>query len=422
MDIQEQFYTFYKPYLKRVGEAIENGKSLILVGINSIGKTLLVEQILSKNFREDYLWKTKVHLVYLEFKDKNPPTTEQLYEYWCIQTAKMLNQRLPQKEVFNDFSFYSFMTEMIKNVNTDEKIAFVILDFQKVLDQNEAFFRSLIYLEWYSYGKVSYIVLSEPQILDPRNSWVQKFIQRLINYKFIFLPLFDKKTISADICREEKFNKTTLSLRHRSMIVKYSHGLHGVIGAFCYLLKDNPQVKSIRQLMKIVENDKMCNYWFKDLLDSLPRPSLSILKEISVNNRKFKRNSNNIDCRWLTYLGFLKKGGSLRFKYLLSVLNNFPIKEQTGHQLELRKNQFYSNGDTVKLTNKEFLVLKTLYLSKKKMVSYDKIGEVLWTKEPDKFSLWAISQLIKRLRKKLSDYFINPNTIRSRRGEGYVLN
>ena len=66
--------------------------------------------------------------------------------------------------------------------------------------------------------------------------------------------------------------------------------------------------------------------------------------------------------------------------------------------------------------------VKTLYKSKKKIVSYDKISEKLWKNEPDKFSLWAISQIIKRLRKKLSDYFINPNTIRSRRGEGYVFN
>ena len=106
----------------------------------------------------------------------------------------------------------------------------------------------------------------------------------------------------------------------------------------------------------------------------------------------------------------------------MSALNNYSLKEQTGHQLVLRKNQFYSNGDTLNLTRKEFLILKTLYKSKKKIVSYDKISEKLWKNEPDKFSLWAISQIIKRLRKKLSDYFINPNTIRSRRGEGYVFN
>lgn len=206
------------------------------------------------------------------------------------------------------------------------------------------------------------------------------------------------------------------------MILKYSQGLHGVIGAFCYLLKDNPQVKTVRQLMKIVESDKMCNYWFKDILDSLPLSSLRIIKEISANKRSYKKYSQNIYGKWLADLGFLKKNGTLRFKLLLSELNNYSIKEQTGHLLMLRNNQFYSNGNKVKLTKKEFLVLRLLYKSKRKIVSYDKIGEILWKDEPDKFSLWAISQIIRRLRDKLTNYFINPNVISSRRGEGYVLN
>lgn len=140
MNIQNQFYNFYKPYLKCVGEAINNGKSLIFVGINSIGKTLLVEQILSKNFREDYLSKTKVHLVYLEFKDKNPPTTEQLYKYWLWQTAKTLKQKIPKKEIINDFSFYSLMSEMIKSVKPEDKIAFIVLDFQKLIGSVRSIF------------------------------------------------------------------------------------------------------------------------------------------------------------------------------------------------------------------------------------------------------------------------------------------
>ena len=423
MVIDRQFFQFYKPYLKRISYAIRNGKSQIFVGINSIGKTLLVNQILSKNFRDKFLRKQKTHFVFWEFKDKNPHTAQQLYKYCLIQTAKVLGEKLPPKETFNDFSFYLLMSEMVKKLGSDEKVVFILLDFQQLLSQEEPFFKSLIYLEWYSYGKVSYLVLSEPQILDSRNPWVQKFIQRFTNHKFIFLPTFDRKTILVDIEREENFNKSALNRRHHSIIIRHSQGLHGVIGAFCYLLKDNPQVATIKQLMKIVDNDKMCNFWFKDLLDSLPRQSIKILKAVGDNKKKFKKLGKYIYGRWLVDLGFLKKDGTFSFKFLLPVLNQYEEpSDKDKRQLKLQNNLFYANGDKVDLTKKEFLVLRLLYKSKSKFVSYDKIGEVLWKENPDKFSLWAISQIIRRLRKKLSDYFIPPQTIRSVRGEGYILN
>lgn len=398
------------------------GEVLILVGINSIGKTLLTLQLQSQRFQKECLNGQNVKQIFLEFKDKNPPTPQQLYKYWLTQTAKVLNYPLPVKETFNDFSFYSHLSETARKLKAGEKLVFIVLDAQNILNQGEAFYKALVYLHRFTYRKVSYIFLSEPQILECKNIWAQRFIQDSTNYKFIFLKLFDQKTIATDIEREEGFLKTKLSPKQKSLIFKYSGGLHGVIGALAYFLKNNPKVKDIRQLKKIVFNDKMYQYWIEDILDSLPLQSLRLLKKIILSPRTIKKHSNDIYANWLIELGFLKKNGSFRHPLMLPIVKQYSIaKDEETNKLKLVNNQFYFQREKIKLTKKEKAVLEVLYKSKGKLATYDKIGEILWKDEPEKFSLWAISQVIRRLRNKLSTYSINPKIISSQRGEGYIL-
>ena len=398
MNLQNQFYQFYRPYLKKICQSIKDGRVLLIVGINSIGKSLLTLQLQSKRFQKEFLRKKGIKLIFLEFKDKNPPLAEQLYQYWLTETAKALNYSLPPKEKVNDYSFYFHLSEMAKKLKNAERLAYIVLDAQNILNQNEVFYKSLIYLHRFTYRKITYIFLSEPQILESPNVWVQRFIQDSTNYKFLFLKLFDRKRSLVDIKREEGLLKTKLNKRQRSLVLKYSGGLHGVIGALCYFLKNNPQITNIRQLTKIVFSDKMYEYWIKDILDSIPVKARKILKEV-INN------------------------GSFRHPLMLPILKDYSLKKD-GKQRELKllNNKFYTNGDKIKLTKKEFLVLRFLYKSKGKLVTFDQISETLWSDNQEKFSLWAISQIVRRLRKKFSLNFLNPKSIRSMRGEGYVLN
>lgn len=394
---------------------------MVLVGINSIGKTLLSLQLQSKQFKKECLNDEKARMVFLEFKDKTPPSSSQLYKYWLTKTAKLLEYDLPSDEVFNDFSFYFHLTEMGKMLKDNEKLIYVILDAQNILNQGEAFYKSLVYLHRFTYRKISYILLSEPQILESRNIWVQRFIEDTINYKFLFLKLFDQPTIQADIQREEESLKTKLSEKHKSLIAKYSAGLHGVIGALAYFLKQNPQVQDIRQLRKIVFSDKMFEFWITDILHSLPTQSLRILKAMVMNKTAFKKYYNTVYGRWLIDLGLLKKNGT----FLHPLMIPYVIKYQDDpsfhdNRLKYINSQFYFNREKLRLSKKEKAILAILFQAKGKAITYDKIGETIW-KNPDDFSLWAIAQLIRRLKKKLSFYGVNPNIINSHRGEGYSL-
>lgn len=419
MDINSQYYKFYRTELKKICQSIRMGRVLTFVGMNSLGKTLLINQVLSERFKDEYLKDEKTHIIFLEFKDKQPPTPAQLYQYWLTETAKVIGYTLPN-ESLNDYSFYFHLMEMAKTLG-DKKLVYLVLDAQNILSQGEPFYRSLIYLHRYTYKKISYILFSEPHILDCSNVWVQRFLQDLTNYKFNFLRLFDKDTVTADIQREEGLLKANLKDR-RNLIIKYGGGLHGVIGALSYILHKNRDIKDIRSLRKIVEKDQMCEYWFNDIFKSLPAKSLRILKEIVQDPGQWKKYRDDVYGNYLVELGFLKRDGVFRHLLMISFLTRYnPSERGQERKLKFANNQFYLSGERVKLTKKEKRILELLYKSRGKLVSYDRIGEMVWDDNVDDFSLWAIAQIVRRLRRKLVSYSLPPQTIQSVRGEGYVF-
>ncbi|OGM33085.1 hypothetical protein A3D00_02650 [Candidatus Woesebacteria bacterium RIFCSPHIGHO2_02_FULL_38_9] len=422
MNPEDQIYHFYRSNLSQIARVIEKGKVAIFAGINAIGKTYLFQQVLSNRFKEKLLENKKTHLVAIDLKDKIGLTTEQILAYWLTQTKETLGLKSEEKEV-NNFSFYSEMTELIKKLNPDEKISFVILDFQNTFNCDESFFQSLIYLQIYSYGKVSYIVLSEPQILQSKNAGVIRFLEKFENLrKFNFIKVFDDKTLRADVAIQGKLLNMDFK-KYVSMLVKHSHGYHGISRTSCHLIRDNPDLTDIRKLSKVFAENSSCQFWVKEIFDSIPRESIRILKEVAGEKAKFEKYRKNIYGQYLADLTFLKKDGTFQYPILLPFLKNYVLSGEEGiPQLKLSGKSFVANGDKIKLTKKEFMVLETLYKNKGKVVSLDILGEAIWKDNPDEFSLWAIAQIIRRLRKKLAFYFINPQTLKSVRNEGYILN
>lgn len=75
-----------------------------------------------------------------------------------------------------------------------------------------------------------------------------------------------------------------------------------------------------------------------------------------------------------------------------------------------------------KFTPQEYEVLLYLMKEPNKLRNRDEIGEVLWGKDSyDKYSDWAIDQLVSKLRKKLDKLGISKKTLTTIRGRGYKL-
>ena len=70
-------------------------------------------------------------------------------------------------------------------------------------------------------------------------------------------------------------------------------------------------------------------------------------------------------------------------------------------------------------TTAEEAVLKTLLATPNEPVSYYELGDVLWGDDVDRFSLWALSRLIFKIRHKLRKNGLSPDHIKNLRGRGY---
>jgi DNA-binding response OmpR family regulator len=74
------------------------------------------------------------------------------------------------------------------------------------------------------------------------------------------------------------------------------------------------------------------------------------------------------------------------------------------------------------LTISEEKVIKKLIEMEGKVVSYEDLGEYIWdNKVNQKYSMYAISQLICKLRKKLRQNKIYGEILHTVRGKGFVL-
>lgn len=69
-----------------------------------------------------------------------------------------------------------------------------------------------------------------------------------------------------------------------------------------------------------------------------------------------------------------------------------------------------------KLTKQEEVIFNLLKNNSSQLVSFDKIATELWQEKEEKYSEYAITKLIERLKKKLPKYCVH-----SQRGVGYVL-
>lgn len=410
-----QFFRFYSPILAKVTKTIRSGGVSAVVSVNAMGKTYLYKLLESQKIK-------KTRLVFLSFKDQSFPLPAQLYRYWLTQTEKVLKVKRKNEEEFNEFSFYTRMTDIIKSLADGEKLAFIILDAQNILNMPESFFISLTYLSIYSYGKASFVFLAEPQILEPANAGAGRFFQRFVANKFLFLKPFDQKTALVDIHIQSKLFKTNFE-SYAPLLIRYSKGWHGILRTSCTLIKDQPKIRNKQALYKAIYDDKLCRFWVNQVFDSLPVTSLKILKELSLNISKAGKYNKSIYFRWLFDLGFIKHNGALRYPVIMPFVKDYqPRGINKNIPVRFVKNILFLQGLKVSLPKKEQAVLKLLYRNKNKLVTYDAIAEILWPDDPNKYSLWAISQIIRRIRKDLANNYVNPKIISSQRGKGYILN
>jgi len=92
--------------------------------------------------------------------------------------------------------------------------------------------------------------------------------------------------------------------------------------------------------------------------------------------------------------------------------------------IKIKDNKIYLGDKKISLilSPSEELLLRELIVNQGRVLSYDRIAEILWQKKADvKFSLWAITKLMQKLRNKLRTASASPFLISTIYGQGYII-
>ena len=109
------------------------------------------------------------------------------------------------------------------------------------------------------------------------------------------------------------------------------------------------------------------------------------------------------------------------YKDSLKYLGELGFSSDTG--LSVNRNSILINGALPKypFSPSEKLILKRMIMSPNETISYYELGDLLWKNNGNKFSLWAITRLIYKIRKKLSKNNLSSEHIKNLKGKGYYF-
>ncbi len=133
------------------------------------------------------------------------------------------------------------------------------------------------------------------------------------------------------------------------------------------------------------------------------------------------KNVNQSSFNYLSNLGLLKNG-KCNIPALLAHMKDSKVRER---RLILKNGDIYCQGINLKhtFTDQENQLLKKLLSLKGKVLSKEDIATIIWHRNAEeKYSVWAIEQLVSRLRQKIQDVEIGDDYIKTARGKGYFIN
>lgn len=135
--------------------------------------------------------------------------------------------------------------------------------------------------------------------------------------------------------------------------------------------------------------------------------------------------SLKVEQEYLEKLKIVKKHYG-RWKLISPLLEKaaLEINQEINEVLRLKNEEIYIGQQkiTEQFSPSQQKIVRVLLQNKGKVVSREKIAETLWAEEwTEKYSDWAIDQLISKLRKKLTRLWINPEILATRKRRGVIL-
>lgn len=227
--------------------------------------------------------------------------------------------------------------------------------------------------------------------------------------KIDYYPLYSSVDILIFIDYLCKKWKIDVNLKTKKEIVEKC-------GGYLWLIKE--AVRQIRDVGSWNSNSEAFEYKLQTIANSLKESEyLTITKIISKSRGLDETQIHSL--KYLQKIGLLDKNNRLTVSLLKNAILKIGISKR---KLVLIKDKIFLNQVPVSkfFSQKEFRIIKLLLSREGETVTRDEIADVIWPMAVEEnFSEWAIDQLIKRLRNRLTELLIPKTVLRSVRGKGY---
>ncbi len=326
--------------------------------------------------------------------------TKEGYADSTAYIAKMLNSNK-----IGGLSFDGWMERLKKN---NIQLVFIITNTNRIIDTNVNQLMTIIE----NYDFISALLFFEINITHPDLSKLLSKKSDILQ-NVIYYPLYAKKDTDQYIrylawkwelkLPDKVFNAISRECRGHTLLIKEAVRYYS----------NNPHTR-LDSLFNHEEMDMRLE-WIYILFSPSQQ---GILKKISLGNKKFI-DYEKPDLEHLRKLSLVDSLHEITLPILEKYIRN---KKHIGLGLRLDGGEVVLNEVPVRhlFSRKEYHILKNLLKRPGELISRDEISKFIWpTDTENKYSDWAIDQIIKRLRKKLTQLSIPRDVIQTYRGKGY---
>ena len=440
--------TFHK-YAESIFAPVRRGECVTTVWVTMAGRRMwnkfLIENI--NLFEKELPNYKKYILVYVEPLDL---TDDSLAGYVRLMAKSFIEacEKHPKAQeklnktttkVFDDpIATYSTLLASLKNllkelISTGHNIVFFVGEFDELTFANKIFYNNLKSLWSSLYPRLHYVFLMRERVMRQQNIAQWGELNEAILQNVVYMPLLNDSDFDYVI--------NHLSTDYG---VKVTDGERGVLIKLCgrhpYLLK-----VAMRCLANFSEEDKklgsleeaLLNYYE---LQSVARGILDVRTENEKRTLKLIAEGKVIPANAKDIVDFFMKIGLVTKNskgelivsgkvFKRAVLGQQGVEVATpasnGDRLTVDQETgaIVLNGKAVEevFTRQEYLILSAFMKNEDKLFSREEIGGVLWGKASyEKYSDWAIDQLMSKLRKKLEKVGTSSRVV-TVRGKGYKL-
>lgn len=444
------FYPVSKETLHQYAESIfapiRRGECVTTVWVPMAGRRMWNKFIIENVhlFENELPYFNKYVLVYVEPLDL---TEESLAGYLRLMGKSFMEAGKKNAELselisnesaeifYDDSSTYAKLFENLKNTlskvaSRGFEVIFFLGEFDELSFANSVLFNNLQSLWSRMHPAIHYVFLTAEDLSSSVNASKFRELNSAILQNVIYIPIRKEKEVDYLIDFFSFRLGTKFSVEEKDLIKRLCGGHPYLIKVVTRLIRNVNQGTGLKDL----ENDLKGHFETISVVRRIYALRTENEKDVLRKVAKGEDVPQSRALKRLLSLGLIEKGdksGYRLFGELFKIVADKLAGEGTGlsytggSKLYLDKDEGAVSyaGDSIedKFSNQEYKVIKYFLSDPRKLRTREEIGEVLWGEESyEKYSDWAIDQLVSKLRKKLKKMGTS-SSLTTLRGRGYKL-